>query len=165
MVEHRQQPLRRGRLIVLGALVLLGLPGIALAQTTTGPAVEPDVYYPSNSPEAPGNAAGEVQASQGNPFGRWLVLTGILAMAGVGFWLVSARRGHNPWAKLMGQKGSAIRIDELRALGQRQFLAIVTVEGQRLLLATGPQGTTLLKELDGPEFAADLDASPPEDLP
>jgi flagellar biosynthetic protein FliO len=82
--------------------------------------------------------------------GMLFVLGLVAALA----WL--ARRG----ALGLGRKGpSPVRIEHAAALGDRRSLAIVSVEGRRLLLGLTPAQITLVTELaPGDGFARALDA-------
>ncbi|MGE3276354.1 MAG: flagellar biosynthetic protein FliO [Vicinamibacterales bacterium] len=74
-------------------------------------------------------------------------------------WL--ARRGHLPIGRT--GRGGAIVVESTVPLGDRRSLAIVTVEGRRLLLGLTPAHVGLVTELapatDGPAFAEALGAA------
>lgn len=94
-----------------------------------------------------------------------LVATAVVALVGVLAWLL--RRGT---LRAGGRRTrAAMSIESGVSLGERRSLAIVTVEGRRLLLALTPVQVSLLMELPaaGRGFERALDQSigaPPETL-
>ncbi len=88
---------------------------------------------PAQAPEAP--------ASGWRAFGS-LVL--VLGLAGASLWgLKKYGRGRLP-----GSGGGKLRVEETLALGDRRFVSILEVEGERFLLALTPQSISLLSRLD-----------------
>lgn len=88
------------------------------------------------------------------------IVLGLIALCA---WL--ARRGV---LGAVGRKGpSAVRVETAVPLGERRSLAIVSVEGRRLLLGLTPQQVTLVAELErsGAGFAASLDRATVGDGP
>jgi len=78
----------------------------------------------------------------------------VLGLVGLAAWLV--RRGR---FGLAGRRGpSAIQVETALPLGDRRSLAIVTVEGRRLLVGLTPAQVSLVAELgpSGPDFARAL---------
>jgi flagellar biogenesis protein FliO len=65
-------------------------------------------------------------------------------------------RGPGLWSGLrMGARGTRkLQVEETRALGQRQFLAVVEYEGKRLLLGVSPGRIDYLCPLEGAEAEA-----------
>lgn len=73
----------------------------------------------------------------------------VLGLAGVSLWaLKKYGRGRLP-----GSGGGKLKIDETLALGDRRYVSILDVEGERFLIALAPQGISLLARLDGLERA------------
>jgi len=77
----------------------------------------------------------------------------VVLLLPLGVWWLQRRRrgGHH----------QAIRMTARAALGRNTWIAIVEVEGRRLLVAAGERGVNLLTELDppaAPEAAMDPDA-------
>ena len=71
----------------------------------------------------------------------------VLGLAGVSLWaLKKYGRGRLP-----GSGGGKLKIDETLALGDRRYVSILDVEGERFLIALAPQGISLLARLDGLE--------------
>ncbi|KAF0096124.1 MAG: hypothetical protein E1N59_91 [Puniceicoccaceae bacterium 5H] len=145
------------RLILLAVVSVFGLGGPLGAQTT-GNADAGDIFYPSERNQVADADRGAVD------LGLWVQIIAILALGGAGAWLIAAKKGVNPFAKLQGQSGGGtLKILETRPLGQRQYLMVVSADGKRLLLAAGPQGVRLLKELDEPDFGDAFGSESPED--
>lgn len=55
--------------------------------------------------------------------------------------------------RLPGSGHGKLKVDETLALGDRRFVSILDVEGERFLIALAPQGISLLARLDGLERA------------
>ena len=73
----------------------------------------------------------------------------VLGLAGLSLWaLKKYGRGRLP-----GSGGGKLKIDETLALGDRRYVSILDVEGERFLIALAPQGISLLARLDGLERA------------
>ena len=68
-----------------------------------------------------------------------------LALAAAGGWMVWRHR-RNP---LAGRGREALRVDETRPLGNRQFLVVASYEGKKFLLGVCPGRIDLLAPLDG----------------
>jgi flagellar biogenesis protein FliO len=68
-------------------------------------------------------------------------LAAVLLLPLGAWWLQRRRRGANH---------QTIRMTARAALGRNTWIAIVEVEGRRLLVATGERGVNLLTELDPP---------------
>ncbi len=68
----------------------------------------------------------------------------VLGLAGASLWaLKKYGRGRIP-----GGGGHKLRVEETLALGDRRFVSILDVEGERFLIALAPQGISLLSRLD-----------------
>jgi len=68
----------------------------------------------------------------------------VLGLAGVSLWaLKKYGRGRLP-----GGGGGKLRVEESLALGDRRFVSILDIEGERFLIALTPQQITLLTKLD-----------------
>jgi flagellar biogenesis protein FliO len=73
----------------------------------------------------------------------------VLGLAGASLWaLKKYGRGRLP-----GSGGGKLKVDETLALGDRRYVSILDVEGERFLIALAPQGISLLARLDGLERA------------
>jgi flagellar biosynthetic protein FliO len=88
-----------------------------------------------------------------------LAMLVVFGLLGVLAWL--ARRGSlAPFGRR--QRGGAIAVQTAVPLGDRRALAVVSVEGRRLLLGLTPAQVTLITELSAqppPPFAETLDRS------
>ena len=68
----------------------------------------------------------------------------VLGLAGASLWaLKKYGRGRIP-----GGGGGKLRVEETLALGDRRFVSILDVEGERFLVALTPQGISLISRLD-----------------
>jgi flagellar biogenesis protein FliO len=68
----------------------------------------------------------------------------VLGLAGASLWaLKKYGRGRIP-----GGGGGKLRVEETLALGDRRFVSILDVEGERFLIALTPQGINLVSRLD-----------------
>ncbi|MBK7293865.1 MAG: FliO/MopB family protein [Holophagaceae bacterium] len=68
----------------------------------------------------------------------------VLGLAGASLWaLKKYGRGRIP-----GGGGHKLRVEETLALGDRRFVSILDVEGERFLIALTPQAISLLSRLD-----------------
>ncbi|HJV48356.1 MAG TPA: flagellar biosynthetic protein FliO [Geothrix sp.] len=68
----------------------------------------------------------------------------VLGLAGLSLWaLKKYGRGRIP-----GSGGTKMRVEETLALGDRRFVSILEVEGERFLIAMTPQGINLVSRLD-----------------
>ncbi|WLT33298.1 flagellar biosynthetic protein FliO [Geothrix sp. PMB-07] len=68
----------------------------------------------------------------------------VLGLAGASLWaLKKYGRGRMP-----GGGGTKLKVEETLALGDRRFVSILDVEGERFLIALTPQGIGLLSRLD-----------------
>lgn len=68
----------------------------------------------------------------------------VLGLAGASLWaLKKYGRGRIP-----GGGGGKLRVEETLALGDRRFVSILDVEGERFLIALTPQGINLISRLD-----------------
>ncbi|MDP0499622.1 MAG: flagellar biosynthetic protein FliO [Verrucomicrobiota bacterium JB022] len=145
------------------ALALL-VPGtFALQAQTTAPSEPPpaeqELYYPSTTRSSP-------RQNDAVDLSLWVQVIAILVLAGAGLWILAAKKGFTVGGRTFGPGDTGnLQILETRAIGQRQYLVIVAAEGQRLLLATGPQGTTFIKRLDEPEFPAVFEEPAAEEEP
>lgn len=80
----------------------------------------------------------------------------VLAVFFAGIWLF------RNWQRFIGRTGRAPKLGvlEVKTLGNRHSLYVVSYERQRMLLASSPAGITLVSQL--PEAAADETSSPPQ---
>lgn len=68
----------------------------------------------------------------------------VLGLAGASLWaLKKYGRGRLP-----GGGGGKLKVEETLALGDRRFVSILEVEGERFLIALTPQGIQLISRLD-----------------
>ena len=111
------------------------------------------MIYPRNSPEAR-----QQRASDGS-FPVWGMLGVVAVLAGAGFYLI--KRGH------LGSRGNAVdvrqrlAIEETRALGNKQFLAVAAYGERKVLLSVCPGRIDFLCRLDdGPAPSASPAAEP-----
>lgn len=76
----------------------------------------------------------------------------VIGLAGGGLW------AFRKWgaSKLPGSGGSRLKVEETLALGERRFVSILKADEEHFLIATSPQGVTLLARMDS------LEAPPPE---
>jgi flagellar protein FliO/FliZ len=121
------------------ALGLAALP-VSAAEPTPASLGDDGVIYPRNSPEA------RHQRASDSSFPVWGMLGVIAVLAGTGFYLV--KRGH------LGSRGSAVdvrqrlAIEETRALGNKQFLAVAAYGERKVLLSVCPGRIDFLCRLD-----------------
>lgn len=73
----------------------------------------------------------------------------VLALLGAVVWLL--RRG-----VMAHRKSGALAVETALPLGERRSLAIVTVEGRRLLIGLAPGQVSLVTELQPPSFEQSL---------
>jgi len=128
----------------LGMMVGLGLAAQAADRPAPPPtASEKELQAPltledgkptqGQAPEAPPSGL--------RAFGSLVLVVGL---AGASLWaLKKYGRGRMP-----GGGGGKLRVEETLALGDRRFVSILDVEGERFLLALTPQGINLLSRLD-----------------
>lgn len=130
--------------LFLGLLVGLGLGAQAQDRPAPPPtASEKELQAPltlEDGKPTPGQPA-EAPPSGLRAFGS-LVL--VLGLAGASLWaLKKYGRGRIP-----GGGGQKLRVEETLALGDRRFVSILDVEGERFLIALTPQAISLLSRLD-----------------
>jgi flagellar biogenesis protein FliO len=80
----------------------------------------------------------------------------VLGIAGAGVWAL------RKWGikRLPGSGGTRMKVEETLALGERRFISIIKVDEDRFVVATFPQGVSLLGRLDGsaePGFDRELE--------
>jgi flagellar biogenesis protein FliO len=130
--------------LFLGLLVGLGLGARAADRPAPPPtASEKELQAPLTLEDGkPTQNPGQEAAPSGlRAFGS-LVL--VLGLAGASLWaLKKYGRGRIP-----GGGGGKLRVEETLALGDRRFVSILDVEGERFLLALTPQGISLVSRLD-----------------
>ena len=143
--------------VLSGMLLAAGAPGFAQApppgpseRELQAPLVLDDGKpTPGRTPDAP-------------PSG-WRALGSMLLVLGLaGGGLYAFKR----WGakRLPGSGGGRLNLEETLALGERRFVAILRADGEKFLIAMGPQGTSLISRLDagetgGPgEFAEALES-------
>ena len=77
----------------------------------------------------------------------------VLGLAGASLWaLKKYGRGRLP-----GSGGGKLKVEETLALGDRRYVSILDVEGERFLIALAPQGISLLSRLDHMEGAPEAE--------
>ncbi len=128
----------------LGLMAGLGLGAQAQDRSAPPPtASEKELQAPltlEDGKPTPGQAT-EAPPSGLRAFGS-LVL--VLGLAGASLWaLKKYGRGRIP-----GGGGHKLRVEETLALGDRRFVSILDVEGERFLIALTPQAISLLSRLD-----------------
>ncbi|HEX9081934.1 MAG TPA: flagellar biosynthetic protein FliO [Holophagaceae bacterium] len=75
----------------------------------------------------------------------------VLGLVGASMWaLKKYGRGRLP-----GTGRGKLKVEETLSLGDRRFISILDAEGERFLIALGPQGISLLARLDGLEAAGE----------
>jgi flagellar biosynthetic protein FliO len=134
----------RRLVLALGLMVGLGLGAQAADRPTPPPSpAEKELQAPLTLEDG--------KPTQGQPtaappsglraFGSLILVLGI---AGASLWaLKKYGRGRIP-----GGGGGRLRVEETLALGDRRFVSILDVEGERFLLALTPQGINLISRLD-----------------
>lgn len=90
--------------------------------------------------------------------GPFIRMLGALALVLAGLWGVQWFFRQQQGA-LNAKGGARLNVLEVRSLGQRQALYVVGYERQRLLVASSPQGVSLLTQL--PEATGDAAVPPP----
>lgn len=102
------------------------------------------------------NAAGpDLVPSLGRTFGALLV---VFALLGALAWLLKRQQA-------IRRTGKGLGVESAISLGDRRSLAIVTVEGRRLLLGLAPNNVTLVTELEAlPTFDDAVDAATAQEL-
>ncbi len=133
------------------AVALAASPLSSVAAEPTPASLGADgVIYPRNSPEA------RQQKAQSESFPMWSMLGVIAVLAGAGIYLV--KRG-----QLGARAGASVHqrlaIEETRALGNKQFLAVAAYGERRILLAVCPGRIDFLCRLDGEVSAKDSPAT------
>jgi len=138
--------------------MLLGAGGSGFAQAPPPGQSERELQAPlvlDDGKPTPGRAA-EPAPSGWRALGSMLL---VLGLAGGGLYAFK-RWGAK---RLPGSGGGRLVLEETLALGERRFVAILRADGEKFLIAMGPQGTNLLSRMDsgeagGPgEFAEALD--------
>ncbi len=132
--------LRRLLLLIGLACVFAGLPApLGAAEPVPAAPGADGIIYPRNSPEA------RTGAAAGGTFPVWGTLGIAAVLVGTGLYLL--KRGQ--WG---GARGAEVRqrlaIEETRPLGNKQFLAVASYGGRRMLLAVCPGRIDLLCRLD-----------------
>lgn len=122
-----------------GWIVLLLLAPLVPAAESAAPLDGDSVIYPRNAP-----SAGTVGATE-ESFPVWGVLAFAGVLAGGGFYLL--RRGN-----LRGGQAAHVRqrlaIEETKALGNKQYLAVAAYGERKYLIAVCPGRIDLLTKLD-----------------
>ena len=112
-----------------------------------------DTLTPTNPATIPGVALPDAGASVFRVFGA---LTIVIALFLGGVWLF------RNWQRLTVQKSGGARLNliEVKSLGQRQALYVIGYQQQRMLLASTPNGVTLLSHLPAAEEAPEAAPAP-----
>ncbi len=125
-------------------LLALATPALCAEPTSGAPAAD-DVFYPRSSPQA------QQAEAAGGTGSTWTMLALIGALAGGGYYLV--RRGN-----LRTTNGTQVRqrlaIEETKALGNKQYLAVAAYGERKFLIAVCPGRIDLLTRLEEPEGGA-----------
>ncbi len=134
----------RRMLVLFGLVVGLGLgaqsaerpvpPPTASEKELQAPLTLEDGKPTQGQPPEPGPSGLRVFGS--------LVL--VLGLAGASLWALK-RYGRG---RIPGGGGGKLRVEETLALGDRRFVSILDVEGERFLIALTPQGINLVSRLD-----------------
>lgn len=135
--------------------LLLAAPALLAAEPDT-PLADDSVFYPRNSPQA-----GKVAESE-DAYPTWAMLVFIGALAGGGYYLMrrgNLRSGGNV------QVRQRLAIEETKALGNKQYLAVAAYGERKFLLAVCPGRIDLLTKLDEVEAGANLPKSAPVAVP
>jgi flagellar biogenesis protein FliO len=147
---------------VFAAVLVLALsagPALAIDK----PLSNDTILTPSASAAKAGadSTAGKAQGGMTGP--AILCVTAILALGA--YWLL--RRAKNNLSGKLGQSAKgAIDICRVRSLGgKQQYLAVVQVEGKRLLLGIGPGFMTKLADLEAEDFSMPFERKAPPATP
>jgi flagellar protein FliO/FliZ len=122
---------------LLGVLIAVGG---AFAADPPPPLDGENVIYPRNAP-----ASGRITPRVDDGVSLWGTLAVVAILAGGGFFLLKRGRLGARTAGVLNQR---LAIEETRALGNKQFLAVATYGERRLLLAVCPGKIDLLCRLD-----------------
>ncbi len=133
------------RLRYFAAAFIVTITLASLAGGETPAKLAPDaVLYPRESPAGESSPGGEISSRSSSPT---LVFAGVILLA-TGAWLWWKFRV-GP-AGLMARAPSQLAIEETRALGNRQFLLVVSHEKRRFMLGVCPGRLEMLTELSPP---------------
>lgn len=121
------------------------------------------VITPSASAAKAGADASAGKAQGGMTGPALLCVTAIIALGA--YWML--RRAKNNLSGKLGQSAKgAIDICRVRSLGgKQQYLAVVQVEGKRLLLGIGPGFMTKLADLEAEDFSMPFERKIPPVTP
>ena len=132
-------PHRYALLLVVALVSAAGAPAAFATEAPPAPLGAENVIYPRNSPEA------RQQRAAQESFPIWSVLGVAAVFAGAGFYLLRrGQLGRRPGAEVHQR----LVLEETRALGNKQFLAVAAYGEKRLLLSVCPGRIDFLCRLD-----------------
>ncbi|MBN1403027.1 MAG: flagellar biosynthetic protein FliO [Opitutales bacterium] len=102
---------------------------------------------------SPTDATEQTQVTKPEPALRGPALLAITAVVALGGYFYMRKLRHGLSGNLAQRSSGAIEICRMRPLGKGQHLAVVQVEGKRLLLGIGPGFITNLTELEPEDFS------------
>ncbi|HNX04859.1 MAG TPA: flagellar biosynthetic protein FliO [Opitutales bacterium] len=141
------------------AAVLMAIPSARLL-AADAPLSDDTVLTPSASAAKAGKDSAAGKAGSGALTGpALLVVTAIVALGA----FVFIRRTKNSLSGRLGQSAKgAIEICRVRSLGgKQQYLAVVQVEGKRMLLGIGPGFMTKLSDLENEDYSIPFERKTP----
>lgn len=103
--------------------------------------------------QSPPEASEQTQVAKPEPALRGPALLAITAVVALGGYFYMRKLRHGLSGNLAQRSSGAIEICRMRPLGKGQHLAVVQVEGKRLLLGIGPGFITNLTELEPEDFS------------
>lgn len=145
------------------AAVVLALPLCAFAADKT-PLSDDTIITPSASAAKAGAESAAGRAGDGAMTGPALLVVAAIIALGAFFFI---RRAKNNLSGRLGQSArGAIEICRVRSLGgKQQYLAVVQVEGKRMLLGIGPGFMTKLSDLEPEDYSIPFERKTPPVTP
>ena len=137
-------------------LICMVLATGAAAPPAKRPAPQPAASEPTQTPSQQaleggyelGSEVANAQAGKPvdapSPWRSFASLVFVLGIAGAGVWAL------RKWGikRLPGSGGNRMKVEETLAMGERRFVSILKVDEERFLIASHPQGMTLLGRLE-----------------